>query len=324
MTSSPFRLPLWYFFLFGLLSIALCPWLGSAHLTWNGLFEKNSLTFIVFWKIRFPRVLLSFCAGSALSLGGLVFQTLFSNVLATPFTLGVASGASLGVCLSAFIGWGIFGSFFFGFSGALCSILIVWLLAKTPKGRQTNHILLAGVALSFFFSSAILLFEYLGNMQDVYSLMHWLMGDLSNASPQRVLLLSSCLLLAVSLIGMQTSQLDLLCLDDDLAKSYGLDTLQLSHRLFLITSLLLAAVVSCCGPIGFVGMMAPHICRLLVGNRHRALLPASLLTGGSFLTICDSLARSLGNGVEIPVGIITTLLGCPFFLFLLLNRMKNS
>jgi iron complex transport system permease protein len=179
--------------------------------------------------------------------------------------------------------------------------------------------LLAGVAVSFFFSSLILFLQYLSDFSQSFRILRWLMGGLEILGYDSVFSLFPVVLSGVLILAILRHELDLLTTGDDLATSRGVAVKKVRAVLFLVTSLMVGGVVAVCGPIGFVGMMAPHICRLLTGWNHRHLLPATFLFGGAFLTLCDTFARTLIAPVEIPVGIVTALLGGPFFIWLLLS-----
>ena len=314
-----------------LLVLATLPWIGEHTLAWNVITrpDSNELDAIIFWQIRVPRVLLAMLAGMGLSLGGVVFQAIFRNPLATPFTLGVAGGGSLGVALSIFLGisftfLGISSVSIAALIGAITSITIVYGISKATGNTSPNTMLLGGVAISFFFSSLILLLQYLSDISDSFRVIHWLMGNLSNASSDSILQILPFILSGCLITGYLHKELDLLCLHDDLAASCGLHVERMRILLFLAVSLMIAGVVTVCGPIGFVGIMAPHICRIIVGPNHRHLIPASLLFGGIFLALCDTLARNLATSAEIPVGVITALLGGPFFIGLLFKKSRTS
>lgn len=306
------------------------PWLGDHRPAWDVIFRPGAddLDAMIFWQIRIPRVLLAMLAGMGLSLGGVVFQSIFRNPLATPFTLGVAGGASLGVTLAITLGInltviGISGISLAALLGAMGSIAIVYGIARATGNISPNTMLLGGVAISFFFSSLILLLQYLGDMSDSFRIIHWLMGDLSRANIDTVFQILPFVLSGILITAFLHRELNLLSLNDDLAASYGLHVERTRLTLFLAVSLMIAGIVTVCGPIGFVGIMAPHICRLLVGSHHRNLIPASLLFGGIFLTLCDTLARTLSTSAEVPVGIITAILGGPFFLWLLFKKGED-
>ena len=301
-----------------LVIVVITPYLGlSEHLA-PGV-ERQ-----IFWDIRLPRLLLAFIVGAGLSICGLVFQAMFHNPLATPFTLGVASGASLGAALSVFFGvsFSVFGfssTSLFAFLGALITIRFVSSISTLNKGLSLHTLLLTGVAISFFFSSLILLIQYLNDMPDAYRLIRWLMGNLAIVGYDTIWPLLPFVLLTVAVVFYLSNELNLLTTGDEMALSRGVNVTQIRSILFFVTSLCIGAIVASCGPIGFVGMMVPHICRLLIGQNHRWLVPASCLFGGSFLIVCDTIARLIIAPAEIPVGVITTLLGGPFFLWLLIR-----
>ena len=303
--------------------VTLCamPWIGRNALD----LSSGDIDTLIFWEIRLPRVLLAMLAGIGLALGGVVFQSVFRNPLATPFTLGVAGGASLGVSIAIFLGinltlLGVSGLSIAAFIGAVGSIALVYGIAKVSGKMTPTTMLLGGVAMSFFFSSIILLIQYLGDMSNSFRIMHWLMGDLSRANQNTVLQLLPFVTSGVIIVSFLHKELNLISIHDDLAASYGLQVEKMRMILFLAVSLMMAGIVTVCGPIGFVGIIVPHICRLFVGANHRHLIPASILFGGSFLAICDTLARSISASSEVPVGIITAILGGPFFLALLFKK----
>ncbi|PCJ30496.1 MAG: iron ABC transporter [Gammaproteobacteria bacterium] len=298
--------------------LCLSPFLGAATSS-NPEIQQHILT-----QLRIPRVILAFLAGAGLALCGMVFQAMFHNPLATPFTLGVASGASLGAALYIYLGisislLGIEGISFAAFLGALIAISIVYSISRLQRGFSPETLLLTGVAISFFFSSLILFIQYLSNINDSYQIMHWLMGSLTTIAYHDVLQLLPFVSITAVVITLLSRELNLLTSGDDIALSRGVAVNTVRYILFFITSLCVGAIVAICGPIGFIGMMIPHISRLLIGSDHRYLIPASLLLGGSFLILCDTLARLIIAPAEIPVGVITTLLGGPFFLWLLIK-----
>jgi len=286
--------------------------------------DQGTTDWLIFWKIRVPRTIVAFLAGAALGCCGMVFQAMFRNPLATPFTLGVSSGASLGAAAYVWLGFtftflGISGMSLFAFIGAMMTILIVWGLTQIRGSFSTTTMLLAGVAVSFFCASLILFLQYLSDFAQAFRMMRWLMGGLEILGYDSVIGLLPVVLSGVLLLAILRHELNLLTTGEDLAASRGVAVRKVRTILFLVTSFMVGGVVAVCGPIGFVGMMAPHICRLLIGWDHRYLLPATFLFGGIFLTICDALARTLIAPAEIPVGIITALLGGPFFVWLLIS-----
>ena len=279
-------------------------------------------------QIRIPRVLLAFIVGAGLALCGLVFQSMFHNPLATPFTLGVASGASLGAALAVFFGLsftflGLDSTSLLAFTGALATISFVYGISRFGRSFSPGILLLTGVAVSFFFSSLILLTQYLSDMTDSFQILRWLMGNLSIVGYHEIWQLLPVISIVISLVFFFRRDLNLLTAGDEIALSRGVSVKRLRYVLFFSTSICIGAIVALCGPIGFVGMMVPHICRLLIGQDHRWLIPASCLFGGGFLILCDCVARLAIAPAEIPVGVITTLLGGPFFLWLLIRSRTH-
>ena len=280
---------------------------------------------IIFWQIRVPRVLAAFVGGAGLALGGAVFQAVFRNPLATPYTLGVASGASLGVALASRLGlslvvMGLSTNVIAAFAGALLAVGVVWALTRIRPDLSSTVLLLAGVAMNFFFSSVILFVQYTSSLGDSYRIVRWLMGGLAAVDLRTVVHMTPVVVLGALVVAFHARELDLLATGPEIAASRGVAVARTRTVLFLATSVMVGGVVAACGPVGFVGMMAPHICRLLVGANHRALLPASVLFGGAFLAVCDTAARVILAPAELPVGVITAFLGAPFFLWLLVRQ----
>ncbi len=311
--------------------LAVAPFVGQERIPVSALWDRNGGTnSLILWQLRLPRVAIAFLAGASLAVGGMTFQAVFRNPLATPFTLGVASGASLGAAIYihlklSLVLLGIPGISVFAFLGAAAAILVVYGLARLKRGFSSATMLLAGVAVSFFFSSLILLLQYLGDFTQAYRILRWVMGglDLGLGFGDAVGMLP--LILAGTLIVVyHTHELNLLSIGEELAASRGVEVQRTKAAIFFAASLLVGAVVAVCGPIGFVGLMAPHICRLVVGADHRILAPATWLFGGAFLTTCDTAARTMLAPVELPVGILTAMLGGPFFLYLLLTRSVDE
>ena len=330
---------------FSVTVLLAAPFFGIEQLSLRVL-QADDTSAYIFWQIRVPRVVLALLAGSALAVSGMTFQAMFRNPLATPFTLGVASGASLGAVGCLYLEqlssppWlatlyanldrglallGISAVSVFAFGGALVAIFLVYGLARARRGFSTTTMLLAGVAIAFFFSSLILLMQYLSDPTGTFRILRWMMGGLDSVVDFRDVLSVLPFVVTGSLIILYfTHELNLITTGEELAASRGVEVHRTKMVLFFAASLMVGAVVAVCGPIGFVGLMAPHICRLLIGPDHRYLMPATLLFGGAFLILCDTLARTVIAPTELPVGIITALLGGPFFLWLLLGRKTGA
>jgi len=283
---------------------------------------------IIFWQIRVPRVLAACLGGAGLALGGAVFQAIFRNPLATPYTLGVASGASFGVAAVSSLGLslvvvGLSTTTVAAFAGALLAVGVVWMLMRLRPNLSSTALLLAGVAMNFFFSSLILFLQYTASLGDSYRIIRWLMGGLGGVDLKTLSHMTPAVVLGALVVARHARGLDLLSTGTEIAASRGLAVNRTRTVLFLATSVMVGGVVATCGPIGFVGMMAPHICRLLVGSHHRSLLPASALFGGAFLVLCDTAARVILQPAELPVGVITAFLGAPFFMWLLVRKFST-
>ncbi|MBU0741490.1 iron ABC transporter permease [bacterium] len=283
----------------------------------------------IFWSLRVPRVMLGFLAGASMSLAGMVFQAMFRNPLATPFTLGVSSGAALGATLYIRLGlsfavFGVSGVTLSAFAGALLAISVVYGLIRSRPGSSTGTMLLAGVAVNFTFSSFILMVHYTSDMANSFNILRWLMGRLDTVGPDEPLSLLPLMVFGGLAALALHRELNLMSVGEEIAVGRGVDVSRYRKVLFLAMSVMIGGVVAICGPIGFVGMMAPHICRLVIGPDHRWLGPMSLLFGGVFLVVCDALSRVLAAPAELPVGVITALLGGPFFLWLLTGRRGAS
>jgi iron complex transport system permease protein len=280
----------------------------------------------IFFVARLPRTLAGALVGAALATSGVVFQGLLRNPLATPFTLGVSAGAALGAMLAITFDWtlgvaGISAVPAAAFVGAAGAVAIVYALARARhRGLSTDVLLLAGVTLNAFFSALILSVQYFADFADSYRTLRWLMGDLDVSSYQPVLASLPLLLVAFVAFAWLARPLNLLSIGVDSAETRGLAVANAQRRAFFSASLATGAAVSVGGPVGFIGIIVPHLVRLLVGSDHRVVLPASALFGAAFLVGCDVLARTILAPVEVPVGVITALIGGPFFLWLLVRK----
>jgi iron complex transport system permease protein len=278
-------------------------------------------------QLRLPRVLLALAGGAILALAGLSFQTLFRNPLAEPYTLGVASGAALGVAVAFTLGAGVLPGLptaaLAAFLGAGAAAVVVMVLG-TRRGGATPDLLLAGVAVALFCQALILFLQYLSGVTETLRMIRWTMGGLGVVGYREVLWLLPWAAGGALLLLGRRWELDLLLTGDELAASRGVDLRRLRLVLLAGASLMVGALVAVTGPIGFVGLMVPHMLRRLVGEEHVILVPACLLGGGAFLALCDLVARTVLAPAELPVGILTALLGGPFFLWLLSRRAWRS
>jgi iron complex transport system permease protein len=286
---------------------------------------ESELINSIFWQLRVPRVLTAFLVGGALSLGGLIFQAMFRNSLATPYTLGIASGSSLGAALYIQLGLSLSLGFLngislFTFLGALASVSLVYFIARGRGRVEMNTLLLAGVIIGMFFSSFILIIQFMSNERSAMNIIRWIMGGLDVVGMETVYSILPFVLIGFIVSIRLSGEMNLLTLGDDLANSRGLNVERIRKLLFLFTSLMIAGVVAECGPIGFVGLIVPHIIKKLSGYNHYYLVPQSFMAGGIFLVLCDLFSRSIFVETLLPVGVITSLLGGPFFLYILLSK----
>ncbi len=275
--------------------------------------SEAALTIV--WQLRLPRILLAAAVGAALSGSGVALQGLFRNSLVDPYILGLSSGAALGAAsaLALHISWLIPP---FAFLGALLATTLAYLLAQDQGRAPVLRLLLSGVATSAFLSAlvSILMLKNQNNLQTIFL---WLMGSFSGRSWQDLVSILPYLAAGLCLIFMRLRELNLLLLGEEAAGQLGMEVEWGKRFLLLGATLAAAASVAASGTIGFVGLVVPHLVRLLAGSEHRLLFPISLLAGALFLVLADTLARTVMAPVELPVGIITSLLGAPFFLYLL-------
>lgn len=326
-------------FLFGLLFLAilLSLSLGAAKLppgeVVRVLFKASSQDWsdpaqAVVLALRLPRTLLAAFSGVGLAVAGAAFQALTRNPLADPFLLGVSSGAAFGVVVAQTLGLsrvfpGYVGFPLFAFLGAMLSALAVYLIASSDGSLPIQTLLLAGVIVGLFFSSAIALFISFASASDLPGILYWLMGSLGPIDYGSLILLFGCLLAGTGVIYVQAKSLNLLALGEEAALQLGVEGERLKRIVFVSASLLTGSVVAFSGSIGFVGLIVPHTIRMLFGPDNRLLIPASALAGAGFLVLADSLARTIASPAEIPVGVITSFCGAPFFVYLLRKRYRS-
>lgn len=282
---------------------------------------------LIVWQLRVPRALLAACVGAGLGLVGTATQALVRNPLADPYLLGISNGASLGAVGAIVLGAGTGGLLGLGlsaaaFAGALAAFALVWFMARRGGGFSPLRLVLAGVGIGQFlsgFTSYLVL--QAGDEQQTRSVLFWLMGSLSGATWQ--VLWPPVLAVAAGLLALQARAraMNALIMGDETAAGVGVDVTRLRRELFVVTSLLTGVLVAVSGAVGFVGLMVPHLCRLVVGGDHRRLLPLSALTGALLLVVVDIVCRTAMDTQELPVGVVTAMIGAPALLFLLDRRM---
>jgi iron complex transport system permease protein len=269
--------------------------------------------------LRLPRALLAFLVGGVLATAGSGLQGLLRNPLADPFLLGLSGGAGLGAVLAIALGWdGPWGLPIAAFVGALGAMLLVYRLGLVSGGAlDPRTMLLAGVAVGAFAAAVTTAIVSLAEASQLRNAFLWLWGGLSGASWQTVAVLAVYAPIPLAVLAAAARPLDLLALGEEPARYLGADVERVKRRVYLAASLLTAAAVAVSGVIGFVGLLVPHLARLVWGHRHRALLPAAFVGGGTLLTLADTLARTAVAPRELPVGIVTALVGVPVFALLL-------
>lgn len=314
------------FILLTIITFLIAPLVGSGYSD-PGTFYFSETGQQILMALRLPRVLFAFLVGFSLAMIGVAFQALLQNELATPYTLGVSSGGALGAVIAIKSGLALT---FFGFTmtpifsicGSLLTIYVIYHIARSGAGLSPLILILTGVTVSLLFSSLILFVHYLADFTETYRMIRWLMGGLQIVGWYYVLVLLPFVILSAIYFYRQASALNILSSGDELALSKGVDVLHLQRSIFFIGSALTGLVVAFAGPIGFLGLIIPHLVRLVIGADHRKLLIAAPIFGGTFLIWCDTIARTIISPAELPVGIITAMLGGPFFIWLLIKKKR--
>ena len=312
-----------------LLSLALLsPFVGAVDLHLKEILQASTLDANIFYNLRLPRLFFAFFAGGILALSGLLFQTLFRNALMTPYTLGVSSGAVLGAGIAIKLGlmsvfFGISTITLFGFFGALVTIFLLLYLAQFLKSAQHESLLLLGIALSLFYSSALMVIFYLGSSMQNDILIRFTMGSLSVIGWQHPILLGITASLLLLVIYLYRFELQLLSISQESAKLKGVESKKITLILLLASSLGIGTLVSISGPIGFVGLVVPHIVAKLYPYSVERRVVKTALFGGFFLLFCDTLSRVIQTQSELPIGIVTAIIGGPFFIYLIISKASQ-
>ena len=283
----------------------------------SGKLAADSTAATILWKIRLPRILLAAVVGATLSLGGMVFQALLRNPLAEPYILGISGGSAVGAIIGILLGFAFFpGITLFSFLGSMLTLATVLLLAGGRSATRKDSLLLGGVMMNAFCGALIMFLISISQASKVQQIIYWLMGDLSMTDSSQLPLLLLCLP-AFTVILLLGRPLNIILAGQEAAIAMGVNVRRYSTILLVTTSFMVSLVVCQSGLIGFVGLLIPHLFRLLLGPDHRLLGPSCILGGASYLVLCDLLARTLPQQGEMPVGIITALIGAPLFIILL-------
>lgn len=297
----------------------------------NKWFSVNSVSkgvVLILLKLRMPRVVLAAIIGAGLSVVGAVFQGIFKNPMADSFVLGVSSGSALGATIAIVLGSQLLiSSLFvpvFAFIGALVVIMIISIIVRLGRAHNMSALLLVGIAVNSFSTACVSIFMFM-NHNEINKIVLWSMGSLSGASWQQVILCLPFVLIGSIVFLIFRRELNAFLLGDEHAQSLGISVKFVRKILIITSALIIGIIVSMSGIIGFIGLIIPHIIRLIVGCNHRVLLPFSIVYGAAFLVFCDTVARLIVLPSEMPVGSITAVFGAPFFVFLLVkNRMEWS
>ncbi len=307
--------------------VALAPLFGSTSISLERAFQGESPDREILFDIRLTRTLLAAAAGGALALAGVIFQALLRDALATPFTLGVSNGAALGAVVAICFGWGTVGDFSaLGLSSLVGALLVMFTVVSiASEGRRMSSftLLLTGVTINSICMAAILFLHSTAGFNQSFAIVRWLMGGIDSPRPSALAAVVAGVLLALGLTIRWSNDLNLLAVGEEWALTRGTDVKMLMRGCFILGSFLTAVVTSMTGPIGFIGLITPHALRMVVGADHRLLVPASFCVGGAFLVVCDTFARTALAPSEIPVGVITALLGGPFFIWLLRSKRAS-
>ena len=312
----------------------LALFVGSARLSTRAVLAAltgrdtaDSVATVVTLGLRLPRIVVAALAGGALAVAGVAFQGLTRNPLAEPSVLGVSAGAAFGVVLAQIFGLGVgvlaaLGLAAFAFAGAVVAAAAVYLIASAGAGLSIQTLLLSGVIVGIFFSSAITVLISILDFNRLGGVIHWLLGNLAPAPPAPLLVFAVLAAVGFWLVVGQARELNVLALGEEAAAQLGVNAERLKLRIFAGAALLTASVVAFAGPIGFVGLIVPHLLRGVLGQDNRLLVPCALIGGATFLLLADTIARNIVAPAELSVGVITSFCGAPFFVYLLRTRYR--
>jgi len=283
-----------------------------------GTKDSESMLYTIIWQIRFPRVLLAALVGAALSLGGLVFQALLRNPLAEPYILGISGGSAIGAIIGILMGFSRFpGVSLMAFTGSIAILLLILAMSSGQTILKKDALLLSGVMVNAFCGAVIMFLVSMTQDSRLHNIIFWLMGDLSMVDMKHVGILAATLLPCFLLVFWLSNPMNLLLMGKEMAQTLGVNIKAVTFTLLVATSFMVSATVSYCGLVGFVGLVMPHLLRLVFGPDHRVLVPACVFGGGTYMVFCDLLARTLPRQGEMPAGVITAMIGAPLFIYLL-------
>ncbi len=311
-----------------LLVLALAPLIGSVTVDFRAAFAGQSPDAEILFQARLPRVLLALLAGGALAVAGVLFQALLRNPLATPYTLGVSSGASLGAVIAIVTGlraaFALPGVWVCAFAGAFITLAVVIGAGRSSGRISAFTLLLAGVSVNAICIAVVLFLQYFSSLAQSFAIVRWLMGGVEPVSYGTLAVIALLVGVVVAYAFSQARNWNLLSVGESWGASRGVSVQRVMMGGYLSASVLTGAVTAITGPIGFVGLIVPHALRIVIGPDHRVLLPCSFLVGAAFLAACDTAARVMLSPADVPVGVVTALLGGPFFILLLRRRSGGA
>lgn len=308
-------------------AMVILPLIGSAPVDYRRAFAGLSPDSEILFYARLPRVLLGLLAGGALAVAGTLFQALLRDALATPYTLGVSSGASLGAVLSISLGWhtagGLPAIWLSAFGGAAITLALVLAVATEGHRMSSFTLLLAGVTINSICLACILFLQYLADFGQSFAIVRWLLGGIDAVEYSTLGWLAAAVAPFVIYLFWKARDWNLMTVGEEWAASRGVSTSRLMLAGYISGSLIAGSVTALTGPIGFIGLIVPHALRIRFGADHRLLIPCSFFVGAVFLASCDTVARTILAPTEVPVGVITAMLGGPFFIWLLRSRRRS-
>ncbi|MFW2351663.1 FecCD family ABC transporter permease [Aliarcobacter butzleri] len=315
-----------FLYILGLIIIFISPFLGETQINIKDIFEFSNSSNMVFWDLRVARVILAFFVGGILALSGLIFQIIFKNELITPYTLGIASGTTLFTAIGIILLPTMY-IFISSILGSLFTILVLYIISKiinkTSIGSSTNSILLIGIALSYFYASALMLVFYMSSLQENYSIVRFTLGSLDTVGFSNSFVIFFVSIVFYLIIYLYKNKIKLLLISNDMAFLKGLNVDKTNLTLLVVVSLCVGITISFTGPIGFIGLVIPHIVKIIYKKSAEKLFFPTFFFGGVFLVFSDLISRNLNTDSTLPIGVITAFIGAPFFIYLLIKRDKR-
>lgn len=315
-----------FLYLISFIILAISPFFGEITLNLSDVFDFTNSSNMIFWDLRVSRVLLAFFVGGILSLGGLIFQIIFKNELITPYTLGIASGTTLFTAIEI-VFFPLLNISISSVFGSLITILILYFISKKINKNSisvsTNSILLIGIALSYFYGSALMLVFYMSNLQENYSIVRFTLGNLDTVGFLNSFIIMFVSFVFYAIIYFNKQKIKLLLICNDTAFLKGLNVNKTTLILLIVVSLSVGISISFVGPIGFIGLVIPHVIKLIYKQSADKLFFPVFFFGGIFLVFSDLIARNLNTDSTLPIGVVTAFIGAPFFVYLLIRRNKK-